>query len=88
MKLRILVPAALMAAGLALSAAAPAEAMRAVPRWACPPGWHPGPHGWDCFPNHRWHGHWYHAWHGHWHGWHGHSHWHHHGHWHGHHHHH
>jgi hypothetical protein len=21
------------------------------PRFTCPPGWHPGPHGWHCFRN-------------------------------------
>lgn len=21
------------------------------PRYSCPPGWHPGPHGWHCFRN-------------------------------------
>jgi hypothetical protein len=24
---------------------------RCRPRYSCPAGWHPGPHGWHCFRN-------------------------------------
>jgi hypothetical protein len=28
------------------------------PRGSCPPGWHPGPAGYHCFPNHYWRRYW------------------------------
>ena len=82
MKLRTLIAAAVMTAGLGLAASAQAFPGLPVvggqnlmienaafgcgsgftrgpyghcrPRFTCPMGWHPGPHGNHCFPTHPW----------------------------------
>lgn len=67
MKLRILISAAVMTVGLGFAASAQAFPVAPVngvqnpmivqAGFFCGPGWHLGPHGHHCFPNHprRWH---------------------------------